>query len=449
MEESALERERRIRAHYELRNANSSIFSWPTKLLMFALVVGGCTYIALHYFRPQLAALFPGLTNDPVAGPVEESSGALKLPGVPATISDGAIGDQLLKDDVILDVIDTKSIELNKRGVAIYVISAIIGNGGKKPMNCPAVEGVMFDTDDRQYAAIQREGQYNVGQSLNPLLCLDQRWAFIVPEGVTFKRFELTLPSHNIITVDLTRRTAGNKAFLVAAEVQRMKTAQESFASRLADIEDRKNRDEQAKSDALTTIVNKTAETRDSMNARVQDDMQKKALGEKNVQKLQKRVKNMENLVNTGQAAVDKWCVALKKARLDLEEVHVQFGRATAHDQLRLQAAVAKAQENVDLQDKRLTDATLDLSDRQLKLKNANLDLDQETRALTLVGNEITHLNAELEKLDNTLEEHQKKLDELKNTDETETLKPIDPNVKKLPTAPPPPPPDPESSMEK
>lgn len=133
----------------------------------------------------------------------------------------GVIGDELLIDGLVLTVENAESIPINKNGVNVLLVSALIGNGGRKGMNAPVVDPVLIDSFGREASPNKKEGMYTPGIPINPEIFYVQFWAFTVAENIQYTRFEVTLESGKKFVVDLTKRTPANQAMRDEADPNR------------------------------------------------------------------------------------------------------------------------------------------------------------------------------------------------------------------------------------
>jgi hypothetical protein len=380
-------------ARHTPSDAASPILAWPTKLLLICAVLGAGGFYGYKYYRSQF----------------------------PATINTGIIGDELLQDGVILCVYDVETRHMTDTGVDLYLVSTIIGNGSKKPMSAPNVAGLLYDQYDAEYAPNQQKEKKPDVDPINPRLCYIKILAFIVPSSVEFRRLEATLPTGGKFTVDITKRTAANEAMTAAANQQNLKGAAQDFGDTIEQQkptlpkqqqpQEKQNQPHKPNLEPLSNLIDRSKETGESAAAKIQTLTAQLPTAQATVQKADKRVKSMENLVHTSEAAVDRYLKAVATAQDNVNKLNALLRQASQRESIRIQNDLNRAQADLDLQQSRLDDARAELKDRQGKASAATIDAAAAHQDLSKISTELQKLSALVAELVAKIDDAQKKID--------------------------------------
>ena len=411
------------------------LLAWYTKLLLVLMVIGAGGFIAYRYFQKSIGLYFNDLTG---ANAATSTSADATSPAISTTDAyrtnpkllmtnetQGSIGDQLLVDDSIVSVVDVRQVPVNDKGVSLYIVSALIGNGGRKPIKSPLVATALYDADDRQYDAADQEGRYAPGISLNPLLCLDKRFAFIVPDSVIFSRVEFQLPNQKIVSIDLTKKSAAGQTALDMDEYKRLIAAADAFSVRVAA---RQHGDSPVTTPdgtlaaqlnpqytALEEKIQKMQDQNVDAQQRLASLAQKKDTAEKDSDRLEKRAGHLKQALSDAQDKRDRETQNVKDAQDALNAANAALNNTRfSHDATSARLAVSRAEQNFERQKQHAADAQTNLVDRQEALVKTQADLLNAKQIIVGAGAEISRVEKEMEQIQKTIGDNQKQLAKMK-----------------------------------
>lgn len=198
-----------------------ALLSTSTKILLGVVIVGGLGYGALEayeYFTRNPDAMDKLIEKGPLSLAKEETASTapaevqppLTLRGVQVKDHEGIIGDTVVGGPYAVEIYDAGTVKKTETGVAVVALMGAVGNASKDPLSTPTVQVFLLEQDGSRHAASDQRGAYKSGVALNPKLCLNHAWGFIVPDKTRFTHAVFEFPDKTKVQINLEERTPEN-----------------------------------------------------------------------------------------------------------------------------------------------------------------------------------------------------------------------------------------------
>jgi hypothetical protein len=202
------------------------ILSRPTKILIALVVLIAVGVMAVRYWMANkerlkdtgesvvpneiLAAVEGAGTPDPQTAVTPAQPAA---PGAPAEPPEAVSGvmEQLVPVGNVLVLVEDLLVKKSptKKCLVVALLGAI-GNAGPVPLTLPKVSVWLLDEAERRYDPVKQENAPIPGP-LNPLLRVEHKWAFDIPQGIQLSKAVFRLDA-GTAEVNLDERTPDNAA---------------------------------------------------------------------------------------------------------------------------------------------------------------------------------------------------------------------------------------------
>jgi len=247
-------------------NKKPPLLSTSTKIMLSVLIVGGLGYGALEgyeYFTRNPDAMDKlmekgplGLAKEePAPAPVAEVQPPLTLRGVEVRDREGIIGDTVVGGPYAVEIYDAGTVKKTESGVAVVALMGAVGNASKEPLSTPAVQVFLLEQDGSRHAASDQRGAYKSGVALNPKLCLNHAWGFVVPDKTRFTHAIFEFPDKHRVQINLEERTPENMRKIEASD-------RAAFQAYMAALSEKDSKAVSVKAHVAGVIEKETAQQR-------------------------------------------------------------------------------------------------------------------------------------------------------------------------------------------
>jgi len=413
-EASQAAHKRRAGVYRDDWNQKPALLSGSTKVLLSVIVIGGLGYGAFeaydHFSRDPDAVdklLEKGpiamVAGDPAADLQLASSGQppISLRGADVRQGEGIIGETVVGGAYAVEIYDAGTVSKSDSGVAIVAVMGAVGNASKEPIQAPPVQVFLLEQDGSRHAASDHRGSYSSGVALNPKLCLNHAWGFIVPSDTHFTHAVFEFPDKLKVMVNLERRTPENlrkieasdrasfQAYMVSLSEKDTRTV--SVKSHAGGAVEKQNAQQREKADALQADVDASklrtasllveADVRDKSLTRIEKKLKSEIDGVKRSKQDFEKKQQLVIGAKARLAEVEAERVAGAESRTQsrLGDIHNSHVVKAEQNLARLQkhAAEAEAELKKDTKAQADLEAALKVEDQRLQALKVKLDAEQ------------------------------------------------------------------------
>lgn len=382
-----------------------ALLSGPTKALLIIVVVGGLGYGALEtyeYFTRNPDAVDKLIDKGPIGLVAEETAEVkptaavqptLTLRGVEVRQNEGIIGETVVGGPYAVEIYDAGTVTKTESGVAVVALMGAVGNASKEPLSTPSVQVFLLEHDGARHASSDQRGSYKAGVALNPKLCLNHAWGFVVPDKTRFTHVVFEFPDKHKVQVNLEQRTPENLRKIEASD-------RAAFQAYMAALTEKDSQAVSVKSHVAGVMEKQTAQQRAQMDA-LQADVDASRLRtatllveadvcDKSLTRNEKKLKSALDGVKRSKLDLEKQQQLVVGAKARLAELQAQrVAGAESRTTSRLgevhNSQIAKAEQNLARLQQHLLDAEAELkkdTKEQKDLEDAIKLDDQRLQAL-------------------------------------------------------------------
>lgn len=345
-----------------------NLLSGPTKIMLIVIVICGLGFGALEgyeYFTRNPDAVDKLIDKGPIGLVAEEtaetkpaevpSTPPLTLRGVEVREREGIIGETVVGGPYAVEIYDAGTVTKTESGVAVVALMGAVGNASKEPLSTPSVQVFLLEQDGSRHAASDQRGSYKSGVALNPKLCLNHAWGFVVPDKTRFTHAIFEFPDKNKVQINLEERTPENLRKIEAND-------RAAFQAYMAALTEKDSNAVSVKAHVAGMVEKQTAQQRAQTEA-LQADIDASKLRtaallveadtcDKSLTKLDRKLKSLADSLKHSKMELDKKQQIVVGAKVRLAELQGTTvanadSRSTSRVGSVLDSQIVKAEQNL------------------------------------------------------------------------------------------------------